>query len=276
MPKPDHIPLHTLDGKLVPGLFVKRITASSHHETMHHAHRDDFYLFVLMTRGCAILAVDFEEHSLRAGEALVVSPSQVHFPVSSSPDAELWVLALAPEYLLPRETEIMAQYSLHVSPISLAGETDAADISALFGILFGRQHQSAVAIPLASSIKALMLCSITRGHGQRTSRYMSVTLRFKDLLEAHLSKTKSPSGYASMMAISEVYLNEAVKAVTGMSVSDFILYQVVIHAKRSLLFTALPVQDIALSLGYEDCAYFSRLFKKKTGLSPAHYRKNLG
>jgi two-component system response regulator YesN len=36
---------------------------------------------------------------------------------------------------------------------------------------------------------------------------------------------------------------------------------------------ALPISDVAGEVGYEDVSYFSRVFKKKTGTTPAHYRK---
>ena len=104
---------------------------------------------------------------------------------------------------------------------------------------------------------------------------MAIVLGLKNLLAAKLTAEKSPSAYAAMMNISELYLNEAVKAVTGLNVSTFIRCQVILTAKRQLAYTSLSAQQVAISLGYDDYAYFSKIFKKETGLSPTQYRKNL-
>ena len=104
---------------------------------------------------------------------------------------------------------------------------------------------------------------------------MRIALKLKELLATRLNEEKSPSAYASSLNISEGYLNEAIKAVTGKSVSNFIRDQVVLKAKRQLIYTSLSLQEIAYSLGYDDYAYFSKLFKKETDVSPALYRKTM-
>lgn len=42
-----------------------------------------------------------------------------------------------------------------------------------------------------------------------------------------------------------------------------------------MTYTSLSVKEIAYTLGYEDYPYFSRLFKKETGIAPMEFRKNL-
>ncbi len=46
-------------------------------------------------------------------------------------------------------------------------------------------------------------------------------------------------------------------------------------AERLLRDTVLPVKEVATQLGYEDAHYFSGLFKKEKGVSPAAFRKNI-
>ena len=78
-----------------------------------------------------------------------------------------------------------------------------------------------------------------------------------------------------MLNISEVYLNEAVKESVGLSVGAYIRARIILQAKRQLAYTSLSAKEIAYSLGYEDYAYFSKLFRKNVGKSPSDYRKNL-
>jgi transcriptional regulator GlxA family with amidase domain len=48
------------------------------------------------------------------------------------------------------------------------------------------------------------------------------------------------------------------------------------EAKQMLETTDLPIDAIANEVGYEDPSFFSRLFRRETGLTPAHYRLRFG
>ena len=58
-----------------------------------------------------------------------------------------------------------------------------------------------------------------------------------------------------------------------MTMTAYIAKKRMDNAQELLKSTTLPVQDIASLSGYDDAAYFTRLFKKKTGISPRDYRK---
>ena len=79
--------------------------------------------------------------------------------------------------------------------------------------------------------------------------------------------------YASETGISENYLSRLVKKYTGRSVGAWIDIVRIQRAKRLLSETRLPIIDIAAAVGIEDQSYFSRLFKKETGLTPSSFRK---
>ena len=54
---------------------------------------------------------------------------------------------------------------------------------------------------------------------------------------------------------------------------DFFIHLKMERARKYLTQTNLKVKEIGLKLGYEDPYYFSRIFTKHVGLSPANYRK---
>lgn len=268
------IPYHTLQGNLTLGLFVKKV-GDDHRESMRcYPHRDDYYLFVLITRGNAAISVDFKEIALSEGEAVIISPMQVHSPVPAFQSVEGWLLAIASEHLPDADIETIARYSLNTSPVRI-GAPAVNDLKEIFGILSRHLSDHPVALSLASAIKNLLLSNLGGDQTPSLGRYRDIALRLKTLMEKNLFHEKSPSAYAGMLNISEIYLNEAVKGVTGLNVSSFIRNQIVLYAKRMLVYTTLSAQEIALRLGYDDYAYFSKLFKKETGFTPIQYRKNL-
>lgn len=60
---------------------------------------------------------------------------------------------------------------------------------------------------------------------------------------------------------------------TGFSPIDYVQTLRIEQAKRLLEGTSMPVDDIAVAIGYEDPTHFRRLFKKRTATTPARYRK---
>lgn len=68
------------------------------------------------------------------------------------------------------------------------------------------------------------------------------------------------------------YLSRLFRRKTGMSLSDYITSERITAAKKLLLTTPLPIGDIALQTGYNNGAYFSKIFKKLTGQTPQQYR----
>jgi AraC-like DNA-binding protein len=103
--------------------------------------------------------------------------------------------------------------------------------------------------------------------------------RFKDVLnvyfETGLLKEKgipTLEWMAEQLGVSHRYMSDSIKAETGKTAVDQINIFLVEEAKNMLLASNSSVSETAYSLGFEYPQYFSRLFKKKVGVSPAVYR----
>lgn len=83
----------------------------------------------------------------------------------------------------------------------------------------------------------------------------------------------SISDYANEIGISENYLSRLVKQSTGRTVMAWVDIVRIQRAKKLLSTTSLPIIDIAAAVGVDDQSYFSRLFKKETGVTPSAFRK---
>ena len=85
-------------------------------------------------------------------------------------------------------------------------------------------------------------------------------------------KTIDVDSLAQMENMSCTAFRCAFKKHTGVSPVEYIIRQRISAACRLLAQTDRSVSAIAADVGYHDQYYFSRIFRKKTGLSPLKYR----
>ncbi len=275
MTKASSIPFSRMQNISATGTFVKRFGKPGNVPMKPYAHRDDYYVIALLTDGSAEVEIDFERKRRGAGDILVVSPCQVHSkPADEEWNADGWMLALSPEMLSEQEAGVLEEYSISPKPMS-PGVVVIDDIVTICRMMDHNKENASIFNALALAVKSIVLSTLCSSDSQISGRYRAITLKFRKLLEKHLLAEKRPTAYAEMLNISEIYLNEAVKGATGLSVSAYIRNLVILQAKRQLTYTTLSAKEIAYQLGYQDYSYFSKLFAKSTGLSPSEYRKNL-
>lgn len=78
---------------------------------------------------------------------------------------------------------------------------------------------------------------------------------------------------AERMSVSQRYLSDTLKKETGKTTTEHLQLYLIDEAKNILLKPNKSISEIAYELGFEYPQYFSRLFKKKEGLSPSEYRE---
>jgi len=79
---------------------------------------------------------------------------------------------------------------------------------------------------------------------------------------------------AEKVFLSPGYLSDLLKKEIGMNAQDFIHYHIIEEAKQSLRNSTMSISELSHALGFEYPQYFSKLFKKKTGVSPITYRSS--
>ncbi|SFW84825.1 helix-turn-helix domain-containing protein [Chitinophaga sancti] len=79
---------------------------------------------------------------------------------------------------------------------------------------------------------------------------------------------------AGELNLSPRYLSDLLKQETGKTAIELIHLYLISEAKNLLAGTNYAVSEIAYKLGFENPPYFSRLFKKETGMSPGEFRKS--
>jgi AraC-like DNA-binding protein len=102
---------------------------------------------------------------------------------------------------------------------------------------------------------------------------IDIIREFNILVEEHFKRLKKVSDYADLMHRSPKTLTNVFRLQSETSPLQIIHDRIALEARRLLLFTDKPVKEIAIDLGFEDPALFSRFFKNQTGLSTQEFKE---
>jgi len=275
------IPVHQLQHRTSVGLQIKVFRADDRLQNKTEiAHRDDHYIFFLLTNGSGTLKVDLQNIVLTAGQLYYILPSQVHYRIQTD-SAEGWFLAVDTSLISPDLKDVF-EHRLNLQVPCTLRDYELKQYTSLLCLLHNEvierqddKYYLSIIHTLAQTF--LAMAASTYSHSESTanthSRSAELARQFKNLLAAHIHTIKSPSEYASKLNVSPGYLNEAIKKVTGSTVSYWIQQEIFSEAKRLLYHSDVDVKQIAYELGYTDCAYFIRSFRKASGLSPLKFRR---
>ena len=99
-----------------------------------------------------------------------------------------------------------------------------------------------------------------------------LTHRLSALVEQHYRTRHAPADYARLLHITPKALGRFTRAHFGRTMTEIVRERILIDAKWDLLHTLKPVKQVAAELGFADELYFSRFFRKATGLAPTMFR----
>lgn len=92
-------------------------------------------------------------------------------------------------------------------------------------------------------------------------------------VEAHYEERRAVEWHARQIGISAAHLNVLCRKAIGRSAQQVIHERIVLEARRRLVYTSMTIGEVCNALGFADPAYFTRFFKRETGLSPRDFRE---
>lgn len=104
-------------------------------------------------------------------------------------------------------------------------------------------------------------------------REMRPILEAKRYMQQHYQEALRLETVSNVVGFNATYFSALFKKETGQNFMDYLTELRISKAKTLLCRDDLSVQDVAELVGYRELKYFSRLFKKITGVSPSDYKK---
>ncbi|MBQ1611142.1 MAG: AraC family transcriptional regulator [Muribaculaceae bacterium] len=104
------------------------------------------------------------------------------------------------------------------------------------------------------------------------SREQTVLDRFLQLVNEHCSEEHQIGYYARRMCLTERYLSTVIRQASGTTAKDWIDRALVMRIKAELRHSSKSAATIADEMHFPNASFFSKYFKRLTGMTPVEYR----
>ena len=251
------------------------------HSFVEEPHRHDSYLMVFFTNGFGLHEIDFDRFEIQRGSLFVLQPGQIHhWDLSKS--IEGFVIIFSQElYNLYFGQKNINDYNFYHSiynrPEIVFEEQEVSKILPYFNLLIqekdqNNKYQLDKMLNLLDCIHIEISRKYSETYSHQTHSYNIKINKFELFLEQYFKTEKLPSFYAAKLNITLKHLNRICNEILQKTATEVITDRVILEIKRMLIDKQLAVNEVALGVGYEDYSYFSRFFKKQTGMSPTEFR----
>lgn len=256
------------------------------HNLMPHLH--DFYSIFWIESGEAIHATEFVEYSLKADTILFVPPGLKHRMYIDKSVGGTYILFNEDFIRYNRKNHVpLKEYRLFnnsdfKSLITVVPEK-REKLNNITGLIFDElRDPDDYSQDIVLNLLHLFLLESRRIFDQQNqvqkeepeSTPDTTIIKFKQLIEENFTKEKNVSPYAEMLNMNPSCLNELTKRTTGITAGELIRNRVIDETKKLLYSSSISGKEIAFQLGFDDPAYFSRFFRKYTGITLKEFREN--
>lgn len=267
--------------------FQVEVFDANRHFSVKYPHRHDFFEVLYLLKGSGYHVIDGNKYEIKPPCVFFMSPGQAH-KLELSNDIEGFIFIFTSDfYLLNRSNqnsliEFPFFYTIHQDnpPLLLENESDIRFLENLFrqsiaeinrpGDYFLEMLRSILDLILTTCAARYQVSEnmLNKGKGQ------ILVKRFFHLVEENHQKNLSLSDYSGMIGVTPNHLTQTVKLLTGKTSSQIIKTKQLLEIKRLLVHTNLSVSEIANQLNFEDQSYFTKFFKRETGMTPIQYRSD--
>ena len=241
-------------------------------------------VYAFMVRGSAKATINISHVDFRENDLLFLEPGSFLLIHEFSEDALVYYVLFSASFL---DKHTFVNNHLNFMPSQLSRfmvhlKEDRADlIRSLYDVLLKASNCKPSALSTEKMIHVYNLFrtayyDVTRDEEDTAylvrDRKTEIYQNFCQLVMKNYQRLHHVSQYAELMRITLPHLCSTIRQASGRTAGDIIEEAILTDAKAQLKLTSLPIKEVALSLGFDNVAFFNRFFKQHIGLTPKVYR----
>ena len=240
-------------------------------------------VYALLVRGTAHATINVTEYDFKANDVLLLEPGSFLLIREFSDDALVyWIVfgsSFLEKYTVNNKMSLSA-LQLH-SPKLNVSENHAKVLCSMYDTIIAALNAEPSMLDTEKMVHVFNLLRTSYSkyaHEQEEylvkpmDRKTEIYQDYCQLVLKHYQEWHHVSQYAEAMRITLPHLCSTIKSVGDRTAGDIIIEAIITDAKSQLKITNLQVKEIALSLGFDNVAFFNRFFKSRVGVTPKAYR----
>ncbi len=246
-------------------------------------HQHDFEELIIGIEGQLEHFIDFKTTAIEAPFASFVTKGKTHRVVPGVKDdrCKMWVLRFKSEFIPETTFQLYSYYHDHAN-IAMQPGACFDRLVTLCEMMDGEMRQTAPDLAVVRHLLSAMFTMIEserrKNDPEEKGWHTTQNTTFKNFLAILEENFRRPLGveyYAEKLFMSARNLNLVCQHILQKSVSEIIETRKLIEAKNLLTTTDMTVAEIGFELGYQEKAYFTNVFKKKSGQTPTEFREEM-
>ena len=249
---------------------------------LQHAHNHLFQVFLVHKGPTHFL---FNTQTIEIDQPTIITvPKNTEHGFEHQTDVDGWIISLSDtvlERMIFREAEVVSSLE-DVQIISVENEellTKEIEHTIQKCVLEYNDNKSGRLLMLEYLVGQLVVQLYRLPQNQKkklnkTDHSSKIYFRkFTQSIKESTNYKKTIDEYAGELGITAGHLNKICQSVASQSPKEVIMKYFITEAQLLLTDVTLTISEVAYKLNFDDKSYFSRIFKKKTGLTPAEFRK---
>ena len=247
-------------------------------------HWHDEFEIIYVKSGFLTVSISGENYIGKPGDAFVVSPGNLHFMGSQTGNVDYFTFLFPLKYISFRTDDILDDKLLeplnsgHLIISPEIEDTVKEQCEQLVEIYGAKKEESQSKITAQIKTKIILLQFILelwkKGFivENDTSGRNTVEKEMVSYIQQNFTGKILLKEFGEQFHLSEKYISRYFKEHFHITISQYVTYLRLEHAKQLLQDTDIPVTEVAMQSGYQNVSYFIRSFKKTYGMSPLKYR----
>lgn len=242
-------------------------------------------VYAMLVRGTAHATINVTEYDFKANDVLLLEPGSFLLIREFSEDALVYWVVFGSSFLEKHTFNnrmSLTALQLH-SPIISVSENHAKVLCAMYDTVIMALNAEPTMLDSEKMVHIFNLLQTSYAkYAREQDEYLVRPLDRKTeiyqdycrLVLQHYQEWHHVNQYADAMHITLPHLCSTIKAVGNRTAGDIIIEAILTDAKSQLKITNHQIKEIAISLGFDNVAFFNRFFKSHEGVTPKTYRNS--